>query len=406
VSANDRLDKSTCSRPVTAQADAALQHGQPVSAPAGGGRDEAPSGDTRSRSGPSRLGGVCDLSPDELADWCQAVGQPAYRATQILHWVYHKRQFDPDRMLDLPRAFRQRVADELPVQTLRPLRHWVSSDGTEKLLLETADGRLVECVLMREQQRRTACISTQVGCAMGCVFCASGLKGLERNLTRGEILQQLLQLQRLLPEPQRLTNVVVMGMGEPLANWDELVAALERITDAKHGLGLSPRRVTISTVGLPDRIRQLAELGWPVTLAVSLHAPNDRLRNELVRVNRGIGIRSILEATDEYFAKTGRRVSFEYVLIKDVNDRPTHARQLAALLSGRNAHVNLIPLNRVSELRFQPPSARSVREFAAVLERKGVTVTVRKRKGADIDAACGQLRLRHQRRVVVEQTSR
>jgi len=300
---------------------------------------------------------------------------------------------DPERMDDLPKPFRQLLGERCEILSSHVVRHLVSQDGTEKLLLELRDGRTVECVLMRGGRRRTACISTQVGCGMGCVFCASGLKGLERNLSRGEILEQLLHLQRLLPHEEKLTNIVVMGMGEPLANLGEVIAALERVLD-EQGLGIGARRITLSTVGLPEKMRQLADLGHPFTLAVSLHAPNDRLRDRLVRANTGIGIRAILEAADYYFERTGRRVSYEYVLLGGLNDHPTHARQLAALLEDRCAHVNLIPMNPVPSLPFRAPKAARVRRFVESLERKGIAVTVRKRKGADIDAACGQLRLR------------
>jgi 23S rRNA (adenine2503-C2)-methyltransferase len=271
--------------------------------------------------------------------------------------------------------------------------HQVATDLTEKLLLKSPSGDTVECVLMREPDRRTICISTQVGCAMGCVFCASGMLGLKRNLGREEILEQILRLDRLLDADERLTNIVVMGIGEPLQNLSTLLQVLDDVTDPK-GLGLSPRRITISTVGLPEKIRELAAVGKPYNLAVSLHAANDQLRNELVPVNDKIGVDAILEATDEYFATSGRRVTFEYVLLGGLNDQPEHAHQLASLLKSRNAHVNLIPMNRVETLEFDEPSASRTSEFVSILEERGIAATVRKRKGADIDAACGQLRLK------------
>jgi 23S rRNA (adenine2503-C2)-methyltransferase len=230
---------------------------------------------------------------------------------------------------------------------------------------------------------------------MGCVFCASGLLGLKRNLSTGEILEQVLRLDRLLPLEERITNVVVMGMGEPLANLPNVLPALESLNE-KGGMGLGARRITISTVGLPDRIRELARTGKQFNLAVSLHAPNPELRNELVPVNEQIGLDAVMAAADEYFDVTGRRVSYEYVLLRDRNDLPDHAHQLARLLRGRNAHVNLIPMNTVAELPFHDPSNDRVHDFVAILEQAGIVATVRKRKGADIDAACGQLRLRRQ----------
>jgi 23S rRNA (adenine2503-C2)-methyltransferase len=338
-----------------------------------------------------------DLSRAELAEWSQAQGEPAFRADQIRRWVFVKRATAFEDMHDLPAKFRETLTESFGFFASRTLQHQIAQDRTEKLLLELRDGQVVECVLMRETHRRTVCISTQVGCAMGCVFCASGLEGLKRNLSTGEILEQVLRVDRLLKADERITNVVVMGIGEPLANLKSLLPALEALHDPKE-MGLGARRITISTVGLPDRIRELASLGTPYNLAVSLHAPNDRLRNELVPVNRNIGIEAILAAADEYFEKTGRRVTYEYVLLGEINDAPAQAHELAKLLHGRNAHVNLIPMNPVAELAFQDPAAPRTREFVEILESRGVVVTVRKRKGADIDAACGQLRLNHERR--------
>ena len=270
--------------------------------------------------------------------------------------------------------------------------HQIARDQTEKLLLRLHDGELVECVLMRDPDRRTVCISTQVGCAMGCVFCASGLLGVKRNLSPVEIFEQVLVLHRLMKHDERITNVVVMGIGEPLANYRALMESLTFLT-SDEGFGLGARRITVSTVGLPDKIRELAQSGHQYNLAVSLHAPNDTLRTEIVPVNRSIGLKEILAAADEYFEITGRRISYEYVLMSGINDRPEHAEELATLLRGRNAHVNLIPMNGVNELVMTAPRDPDTQQFLAILERRGVTATVRKRKGADIDAACGQLRL-------------
>jgi 23S rRNA (adenine2503-C2)-methyltransferase len=235
------------------------------------------------------------------------------------------------------------------------------------------------------------CISTQVGCAMKCAFCATGLGGMTRNLTTGEILEQMLQLQRLLKPQERLSHVVCMGMGEPLANLDRLMPALAAAA-AKDGLGIGVRKITISTVGLPAGIRRLAEQNCQYHLAVSLHAPNDALRTQLMPTNRHIGIDAILAAADEYFEKTGRRVTYEYILLAGVNDGPTEARQLVALLRGRPSLVNLIPYNPVRGLKFRTPHPGAVARFGEILEQGGLNVAVRHRKGARIDAACGQLR--------------
>ncbi len=343
---------------------------------------------------------VYELDAAGLAAWCEAAGFPAYRADQIRRWIFGRRANDIAEMHDVPVALRTALSNNFSLFPARRVQHQVASDRTEKLLLELHDGQFIECVLMRETDRRTICISTQVGCAMGCVFCASGLLGLKRNLTTGEILEQVLRLDRLLQKGEQITNVVVMGIGEPLANLKSLIPALDTLNE-KGGLGLGARRITISTVGLPEKIRELAQLDKQYNLAISLHAPNDELRNRLVPVNDKIGVDAILEAADDFFTMTGRRVTYEYVLLSGVNDEPQHARQLAKRLQSRVAHVNLIPMNGVTELEFVAPTAPRTDEFVKILESFGIPATVRKRKGADIDAACGQLRLAQERELPV-----
>lgn len=343
---------------------------------------------------PVELPRILDLSRDELLEWCGRHQIDAYRADQLRRWIFGRRAAGYAEMTDLPASFRALLGGSFAFFTGTVAAHQVSTDGTEKLLIEWPDQQVVECVLMREEDRRTVCISTQVGCGMGCVFCASGMLGLKRNLASGEILEQILRLDRLLPKDERITNVVVMGMGEPLANLPNLLAALRSI-DEKGGLGLGARRITISTVGLPEKIRELARVGKAYNLAVSLHAPNDDLRNRLVPVNDRIGLANVLAAADEFFEITGRRVTYEYVVLGDVNDGPEQALELAQLLAGRNAHINLIPMNAIAELSYHDPARQRLQEFVQILEQHHVTTTVRKRKGIDIDAACGQLRLRH-----------
>ena len=295
-------------------------------------------------------------------------------------------------MTNLPKDLRERLGEEFQIWTTRAVERRNSSDATDKLLLELGDGQRIECVLLRDDRHhRTICISTQVGCAMGCIFCASGLDGVVRNLTTGEILEEMLQLGRLLPEGERLSHVVVMGMGEPLANLDRLLPALD-VASSPDGLGISARRITISTVGLPAAIRRLADRDCQYHLAVSLHAPDDELRNRLVPTNRNIGIGPILEAADDYFAVTGRRVTYEYVLLGEVNDQPDHAHRLVTLLKGRPALVNLIPYNPVAGLPYHTPATQATARFVEILQQGGLAVKIRYRKGDRIDAACGQLR--------------
>ncbi len=319
-------------------------------------------------------------------------GQPAYRAAQIRKWVFEKRAETWEQMTDLPRGLREQLAAEFNIWTTEIAYHRKDGDGTEKLLLGLPDGLQIECVLLRDDKgHASVCLSTQVGCAMKCAFCATGLGGLSRNLTGGEILEQMLRLQRLLAPAERLSHIVCMGMGEPLANLDRLMPALALAT-AKDGLGIGVRKVTISTVGLPVGIRRLAEENCPYHLAVSLHAPNDELRTRLMPTNRHIGIEAIMAAADEYFAKTGRRVTYEYILLAGVNDGAVEAQQLVDLLRGRPSLVNLIPYNPVRGLDFRKPHPQAVARFVEILERGGLTVAIRHRKGARIDAACGQLR--------------
>ena len=356
-------------------------------------------------------------------------GQRPYRAAQIRKWLFEKRADSWEQMTDLPRELREQLASEFDIWSAEIAIHRKDDDGTEKLLLDpgrrpqgsrhsrvpsarqsfgnrhgrsqrlslprTAHGVCllqIECVLLRDDKGHCSmCISTQVGCAMKCAFCATGLGGMTRNLTTGEILEQMLQLQRLLKPEERLSHVVCMGMGEPLANLDRLMPALASAS-AKDGLGIGVRKITISTVGLPVGIRRLAEQNCQYHLAVSLHAPNDDLRTQLMPTNRHIGIEAVMAAADEYFEKTGRRVTYEYILLAGVNDGPAEAKQLVALLHGRPSLVNLIPYNPVRGLKFHTPRPGAVARFVEILEQGGLNVAIRHRKGARIDAACGQLR--------------
>lgn len=334
---------------------------------------------------------LLDQSAAQLKAWLTEAGQPGFRAAQILKWLFEKRVQNFDQMTDLPQSLRNRLADNFQIWTATVAKHSVSPDGTEKLVLDLRDRGRVECVLLRDGSRRSICVSSQVGCAMGCVFCASGLDGVDRNLTSGEIVEQMLLLQRLLPEDERLSHIVMMGMGEPLANLDGVLAALEQAS-RDDGLGISTRRITISTVGLPPAMRRLADHHCHYHLAVSLHAADDELRTQLVPVNKNIGLQAVLEAADHYFEVSGRRLTFEYVLLAGINDQPPHAQRLARLLAGRPALLNLIPYNPVAGLRYKTPSAGALARFRSILEQAGIQLKVRQRKGDKINAACGQLR--------------
>lgn len=334
---------------------------------------------------------VLDNVDEVLAACLQKMCVPKFRVGQIRNWLFKQRASDWQEMTDLPKPLRTELAHELQIWTTQIVRHTKADDGTEKLLLQLADGGQVECVLLRDRLRRTICVSSQVGCGMGCVFCASGLDGVDRNLTAGEIVEQMLRLQLLLAPEERLSHIVMMGMGEPLANLDAVLAALDEAHRAD-GLEISGRRITISTVGLPKAIDRLAGLDAPYRLAISLHAPNDALRDELVPVNDKTGLAEIMAAADNYFSVSGRRLTYEYVLLADVNDQTQHARELVQLLKGREALINVIPYNPVAGLPYRTPSSKRQQEFRRILEAGGIRVRFRHRKGDRIDAACGQLR--------------
>ena len=334
---------------------------------------------------------LLDLDRQALGELIQSLGQPAFRARQIWRQLYQRGAIDPMDMTDLPISLRNQLS-EAATPERQPLEVQTSADGsTSKALLPLADGELIETVLIRSKPRDTVCLSSQAGCAMGCVFCATGLQGLRRQLTVGEIMRQaILARQWSRDEGRELTHVVFMGMGEPLANYANVSQAIDRLTDLD-GFGLSPRRITVSTVGIPQNIRRLGDDHPHVSLAVSLHAPDQKLRRELVPVP-GASVDDILRAVREHNQQTGGRVTFEYVLLKGVNDSRTHARRLAERIRGIRAHVNLIPLNPSPGVVGTRPSRRTTLGFQQALQERGATATVRVEQGRDISAACGQLR--------------
>jgi len=346
------------------------------------------------------------MTLEELTEALAAWGLPAFRARQVFEWLWVKRRTDVAAMTNLPAALREQLTDRLPPLTGRIVQRTEATDGVTKLLLVWPDGETTETVLIptrpgeAQRPRRTACVSTQVGCPIGCLFCASGLGGLRRDLQAAEIVEQVIQWDVLLAADApdraaapRVTHVVLMGTGEPLANYDASVEACRILIDPARG-ALSGRHLTLSTVGYPDRIRRLADEGIPLTLAISLHAPTDALRRKLIPAAAASTIDELIVAGRTYFERTGREVTFEYVLLADVNDSGRCAEQLAAVAKQLRCNVNLIRYNEVAELPYRRPADGVVRRFRDRLSDAGVNVHIRASRGADADAACGQLRRR------------
>jgi 23S rRNA (adenine2503-C2)-methyltransferase len=333
---------------------------------------------------------IAELEPVELEALLAASGCEPFHARQIFRWVYRYGVTDFGRMTDLSRTLRQRLHDEFVINTPRIVSDETSSDGTRKLALELADGRRIESVFIPDTPSMTFCVSTQVGCAMGCGFCLTGKMGLVRNLTAGEIAGQVRVLAAATGLLDRPFNIVLMGMGEPLHNYDETMKALRMLAD-EEGMALPPRRVTLSTVGLLPALERLAREPIMPNLAISLHAPTDDQRAVLVPINKKYGIADIIEACRKFPLKRRGRITFEYVLLEGVNDRPEDARKLARLLAGVKSKVNLIPLNAAPGIPFERPSDAAIDRFAKILADRGLTVSVRKSRGRDIRAACGQL---------------
>lgn len=346
---------------------------------------------------------LLDMDEQQIADFLAELGEPKFRARQIWEWIYKRYAGNFEAMTNLPKALRGRLAEVATVAPLVLATEVVSADrDTVKCLFQLHDGQTIEAVLMLYDQRRTLCISSQAGCAMGCTFCATAQGGLARNLTPGEIVAQVLYFARYLADPSsppdtaverptQVTNIVLMGMGEPLHNYANVWTALRRITD-NDAFGLGARHITLSTVGLAPMIDRMADEGLQIGLAVSLHAPNDELRTSLVPVNKGYPVDEVLAAVRRYVTKTSRRVTFEYALMRGINDTPELAQGLADKLQGILCHVNLIPLNPIPDSPFQPTSDEETERFAQILRTAGIPATVRLRRGIEINAGCGQLR--------------
>jgi 23S rRNA (adenine2503-C2)-methyltransferase len=346
---------------------------------------------------------LLDFSLEELTAYLAELGEPAFRARQIWSWIYERYAGDFEHMGNLPKPLRQRLSAEATVNPLTPVFTVVSQAGdTQKVLFQLHDGHTIEAVLMLYDRRRTLCISSQAGCAMGCTFCATAQGGLARNLTVGEIVAQVLYFARYLADPEAepamdverptsVTNIVLMGMGEPLHNYKNVWAALRRLTDPD-AFGLGARHITLSTVGLAPMIDRMADEDLQINLAVSLHAPDDALRGTLVPINKAYAVDDVLAAVGRYSAKTNRRVTFEYALMRGINDSPEQAQALAQKLQPLLCHVNVIPLNPIPDSPYQPTSDADTERFVEILREHSVPATVRLRRGIEINAGCGQLR--------------
>lgn len=336
---------------------------------------------------------IKSLNYDELADYIVSIGEKKFRAAQLYSWMHEKLACSYDEMTNISDKLKKVLKENTLYTCLEPVRVQESQiDGTKKYLFRLYDGNLIESVFMRYHHGNSVCISSQVGCKMGCRFCASTLNGCVRNLEPSEMLDQIYRIQSLIGE--RVSNIVIMGSGEPMDNYDNVVKFLGLINSDK-GLNISQRNITVSTCGLVPRIKQLAELKLQITLAISLHAPNDELRKTMMPIAYTYSIEQIMDACRYYLSQTARRISFEYSLVKGVNDSPECARQLIKLVHGMNCHINLIPVNPIKERDYEQSEKNSIHNFKEILEKAGVNVTIRREMGRDIDGACGQLRQNH-----------
>ena len=338
---------------------------------------------------------IYDLTRDELIGWTVEHGQPEFRAEQLFDWLYEKRCGDFKLMSNLPKSFREVLEYHFLIDSLTEIARYTSKDGTVKFLFGLEDGHAIETVVMRHQYGISICVTTQVGCRIGCTFCASTLGGLKRNLTAGEIVAQVVEAQRRLDESgERIKSIVVMGIGEPFDNYEALMRFIKNMTDRK-GMGIGQRHITVSTSGIVPKIYRFADENTQVSLAISLHAPNDELRSKLMPINRRHPFDELMQACRYYIDKTGRRISFEYALIGGRNDQPEHAEELAQLLEGMLCHVNLIPVNHVPERGYVRTPRNEIFRFQRIFRAKNINVTIRREQGHDIEAACGQLRAKH-----------
>lgn len=333
---------------------------------------------------------IKSLNLEELTAYMVSIGEKPFRARQLYEWIHQKLAADFNEMTNLSNALKEKLQQSAVLTSLTVVEEKISQiDGTRKYLFSLSDGNIIESVLMKYKHGNSVCISSQVGCRMGCRFCASTLDGLERNLSPAEMLDQIYRIQKLTGE--RVSNVVVMGSGEPMDNYDNLIQFIRLLTD-ENGLNISQRNVTISTCGIVPGILRLAEENLQITLALSLHAPNDEVRKTLMPVANRYPLKDVLEACRTYFEKTGRRLTFEYSLVSGVNDNLKEAAALSALLRNQHGHVNLIPVNPIKERDYVQSDRRAIEAFKNLLEKNGINVTIRREMGRDINGACGQLR--------------
>lgn len=339
-----------------------------------------------------------DLNYEQMQNMALEHGWKAFRGHQIFQWLYRSRVSEIDEMSNLSKETREVLKEEFEMNPLTLIRKQVSHDGTTKFLFQTKDGSLLESVMMIFDYGRSVCVSSQVGCNMGCAFCASGLTKKKRNLTSGEMCAQVVYVQKELDQRnERLSHIVVMGTGEPFDNYDEVMNFLSTVNHDR-GLGIGSRHITISTCGVVNRIYDFSNEHTQYNLAISLHAPNDELRSQLMPINKAYPLDELMKALDYYLKENNRRLTFEYILLKGVNDQPIHAKQLSKLLKNRNAYVNLIPYNNVDEKQFKSVSYQEAMVFYDYLMKNNVRCTIRKEHGNDIDAACGQLRIKEMRK--------
>ncbi len=336
---------------------------------------------------------IRSLQYDELINWCEQIGEKKFRAAQIYDWLHVKMVDSFDEMTNLSKNLRQKLNDNCECISLKMIDVQISKiDGTRKYLFELPDNNVIESVWMKYKHGNSVCISSQVGCRMGCRFCASTLDGLVRGLKPSEMLEQIYQIQKHTGE--RVSNVVVMGTGEPFDNYDNLIKFIKMLTD-EHGLHISQRNLTVSTCGIVPNIKRFADEEFSVTLALSLHASNNEKRKSLMPVANKYNLDEILEACDYFYDKTGRRVTFEYSLVGGVNDTDQDAKELISMLKGKNCHINLIPVNPIKEREYVQSDKKVIENFKNKLEKSGINVTIRREMGRDIDGACGQLRKRY-----------